>query len=442
MTAMIAVPAGPLRGSVRPPGDKSISHRALLLGASAIGETRIEGLLEAEDVLATASAVRSLGAEVEQHDGSWRVFGCGTGGMFESSRVLDLGNSGTGVRLLMGLVASQPLLTFFSGDTSLSRRPMRRVIEPLRRMGATVWARAGDKLPLAIRGAEAALPIEYALPVASAQVKSAVLLAGLNAPGKTTVVEPVPTRDHTERLLTYFGAAVHIEPFAGGRRITVEGEPELCGRAVVVPGDISSAAFPMVAALIVPDSRVVLCNVGINPLRSGLLDTLGEMGARIAILREDDAGFEPVADLLVEAGPLTGVDVPQARVPTMIDEFPILAVAAAAARGTTRMRGLSELRVKESDRLAAIAAGLAACGIDVDMGDDWLEVKGVGGAPPGGGFVTVNFDHRIAMAFLVLGLAARSPVRIDDGTAIATSFPGFVGLMRELGGKIDTAAAQ
>ncbi len=440
---MIAEPAAPLHGCVKVPGDKSISHRALLIGASACGETCIEGLLEAEDVLATSAAVVALGVEVERVDGLWRMFGRGVGGLVEAGRVLDMGNSGTGARLLMGLVASQPILSFFSGDASLSNRPMRRVIEPLTLIGASIWARGGDKLPMAIRGTDEPRPIEYALPVASAQVKSATLLAGLNAPGRTTVIEPLPTRDHTERLLTHFGASVAIEPLAnGGRRITLNGQPELSGRRFVVPGDISSAAFPMVAALLIPGSRVTLNGVGVNPLRTGLLDTLREMGARIVTLRRDDSGVEPVADLLVEAGQLQAVDVPEARVVSMIDEFPIFAVAAAGAHGTTRMRGLAELRVKESDRLSAIAHGLAACGVQVEMGDDWLDIVGAGGPPPGGGVVRTHFDHRIAMAFLVLGLAARKPVAIDDGAAISTSFPDFAALMNGLGGTIRAAPTQ
>jgi 3-phosphoshikimate 1-carboxyvinyltransferase len=439
---MIAEPAGPLQGCVKIPGDKSVSHRALLIGASACGETPIEGLLESADVLATSAALAALGADIERMDGGvFRVFGRGVGGLREANRVLDMGNSGTGARLLMGLVASQPILSFFSGDASLSNRPMGRVMEPLSRIGATIWARTGGKLPLAVRGTAEPLPIEYTLPVASAQVKSAILLAGLNAPGQTTVIEPLPTRDHTERLLTHFGARVSVEPLAeGGRRVTLDGQPELSGRALVVPGDISSAAFLIVAALLVPGSRVILEGVGMNPLRTGLLDTLRDMGGQLTTLRRNDDGVEPVADLLVEASRLEAIDVPQARVVAMIDEFPILAVAAAGAHGTTRMSGLSELRVKESDRLAAIADGLTACGVKVRMGDDWLEIGGAGGPPPGGGVVRTHFDHRIAMAVLALGLAARKAVAIDDGAAISTSFPSFVSLMNGLGGNVRAAA--
>lgn len=437
MQPMIAHPAEALAGIVKVPGDKSISHRALLLAASAIGETPIHGLLESEDVLATAAALRALGVEIVRDDDGWRVSGRGVGGLSEADRVLDLGNSGTGVRLLMGLVASQPILTFFCGDASLSRRPMMRVIEPLGRMGAQVWARGGGRLPLCVRGSTEPLPIDYELPVASAQVKSAILLAGLSAPGWTTVTEPLPTRDHSERLLRHFGATVHAEPLpGGGRRITLEGQPELAANPVLVPGDISSAAFPMTAALLVPGSNVLLSNVGMNPHRVGLLQTLQEMGARITAIGSREEGGEPVCDLGIEAGPLRGVDVPESRVPSMIDEFPILAVAAACASGTTTMRGLKELRVKESDRLAAIVEGLEACGISVRAGEDWLEIDGAGGPPPGGGVVRTRFDHRIAMSFLILGLAARQPVRIDDGAAIATSFPSFPIVMTELGAKI------
>ena len=442
MKPMISHPAGPLAGTVAVPGDKSISHRALILGACAVGETSITGLLEAEDVLATAEAMRRLGAEVNRGDDRWQVFGRGVGGLAEPDSVLDMGNSGTGARLVIGLVASHPFITFFSGDASLSARPMNRVIEPLRRAGASFWSRSGGRLPLAVRGAENPLPIVYTLPVASAQVKSAILLAALNAPGKTTVVEPQPTRDHTEAMLSHFGAEVETETLAdGGRRITLVGQPELTGREVVVPGDISSAAFPLVAASLVPKSRVTLRNVGINPLRTGLLETLGDMGARISVTDRRVQAGEPVADLLVEASPLNGVEVPAGRVPAMIDEFPVLAAAAACATGTTRMHGLAELRVKESDRLAAMAHGLEACGVRVEMGEDWLFVDGDGGAPPGGGQVTTNMDHRIAMAFLVLGMASRAPVRIDDAEPIATSFPSFMTLMNGLGAHIEDASA-
>jgi 3-phosphoshikimate 1-carboxyvinyltransferase len=436
--AMLSSPAPALAGSVRVPGDKSISHRALILGALAVGETTIDGLLEAEDVLATAAALSRCGVEIVRDGGGWRIHGLGVGGLREPAAVLDMGNSGTGARLLIGVAAAHPFITFFTGDASLTGRPMARVIEPLTRMGAEFRARSGQRLPLAVCGPQTLLPIAYRLPVASAQVKSAVLLAGLNAPGRTTVVEPAPSRDHTERLLRSFGAEITVDDLgAEGRRITLVGQPELSGRPVRVPGDVSSAAFPLVAALIIPGSKVRLEGVGVNPLRTGLIDSLREMGARIEIARTREEGGEPVADLIAEASDLIGIDVPAERVPAMIDEFPIFAIAAACARGVTRMHGLAELRVKESDRLAAIAGGLAACGVPVETGADRLTVRGAGGLPEGGGTVAVHLDHRIAMAFLVLGMAARRPVTVDDAEPIRTSFPDFVPLMTALGARLE-----
>jgi 3-phosphoshikimate 1-carboxyvinyltransferase len=433
-----ARPAMPLAGRLRVPGDKSISHRALMLAALAVGRTEITGLLEGEDVLATARALVALGAAVTRLGaGRWNVDGVGIGGLAEPEQVLDLGNSGTSARLLLGILATHPLLAFLSGDASLRRRPMGRVIAPLSQMGARFLARSGERLPLAVAGAAEPLPITYALPVPSAQVKSAVLLAGLNAPGETTVIEPQPTRDHTERMLRHFGAAVRIEADEGGaKRITVTGFPELVPAPITVPGDPSSAAFPAVAALIVPGSEVVIEGVGINPTRTGLFDSLREMGADIALLNEREEGGEPVADLRVRAGALSGAEIPAERAPRMIDEYPILAVAAACARGRTLMRGLAELRVKESDRLAAIADGLARCGVRVAVTGDDLIVDGDGRPPAGGARIATALDHRIAMAFLVLGLATREPVAIDDAAPIATSFPGFVALMEGLGARI------
>jgi 3-phosphoshikimate 1-carboxyvinyltransferase len=434
-------PRMPLTGKIRVPGDKSISHRALMLGALAVGRTEISGLLEGEDVLATAAAINALGANASPAgDGRWAVNGVGIGGLTEPEDLLDLGNSGTSARLLLGILATHPLTAFVTGDASLRRRPMGRVVEPLSRIGARFVTREGARLPLAISGAADPIPISYHLPVPSAQVKSAVLLAGLNTPGTTTVIEPQPTRDHTERMLRHFGATVTTEPTeGGGKHITLEGYPELTAAPIAVPGDPSSAAFPLIAALIVPGSDVTIEGVGINPLRTGLIECLREMGADLALLNERDEGGEPVADLRARAGTLKGADIPAERAPRMIDEYPILAVAAACACGRTVMRGLAELRVKESDRLTGIAAGLASCGVRVAVEQDDLIVEGAGNFPAGGATIETRLDHRIAMAFLVLGLAADEAVRIDDAAPIATSFPDFLPLMNGLGGTIQEA---
>ncbi len=429
-------PAGPLSGAVRVPGDKSISHRALMFGALAVGETRIEGLLEGEDVLRTAAAMRALGAEVWREGAAWCVAGRGIGGLVEPDDVLDMGNSGTAARLLAGMLASHDVFAVMTGDASLRRRPMRRVTEPLARCGAQFSGRDGSRLPLAIRGAADALPIHYRVPVASAQVKSAVLLAGLNAPGQTVVEEPSATRDHSENMLRHFGADVTVAVEGAGRIIALAGQPELRGRDVVVPGDPSSAAFPLVAALLVPGSAVTLEGVGLNPLRSGLLTTLREMGADITVAGERMQGGEAVADLLVRHGPLRAVTVPPGRAPAMIDEYPVLAVAAALAEGTTRMCGLAELRVKESDRLAATAAMLEAAGAEVMVEGDDLLVHGAA-TLPGGCTVATQMDHRLSMSALVLGQATQAPVAVDDAAFIETSFPGFAALMRGLGAEIE-----
>ncbi len=428
---------GALSETVRVPGDKSISHRALMFGALAVGETDIHGLLTGEDVLHTAAAMRALGATVGQEDdGIWRVRGVGVGGLAEAAGVLDMGNSGTAARLLIGLVSTHPITTFFTGDASLNRRPMARVITPLENMGAAFVGRAGGRLPLAVIGTEQPVPILYRLPVASAQVKSAILLAGLNTAGITTVIEPEPTRDHSELMLRHFGATVTTETTEDGAlAVSVTGEPELTGRTVIVPADPSSAAFLTVAALIRPGSEVLLTDVGINPRRTGLYDTLIEMGADIQFENRRTEAGEPVADLRVRSSVLKGIAVPPERAPSMIDEYPILAVAAACAEGTTTMHGLAELRVKESDRLAMVADGLDACGVAVEAGADSLTVHGAG-IPPGGGLVKTAMDHRIAMSFLVLGMASAQPVAVDDSTFIDTSFPGFVPMMNGLGAKI------
>jgi 3-phosphoshikimate 1-carboxyvinyltransferase len=430
-----AAPSAPLAGRLGVPGDKSISHRALMFGAIAVGTTEIAGLLEGEDVLRTAAAMRALGAEVERTGpGAWRVAGRGVGGLVEPADVLDMGNSGTAARLLLGLLSGHPLFAVMTGDASLRRRPMKRVTDPLSATGAQFWTREGGRLPLAVRGAADPLPIDYVLPVASAQVKSACLLAGLCAPGTTRVVEREPTRDHTENMLRHFGATVAVEDTPEGRVVTLQGQPELAAAPVLVPGDPSSAAFPIVAALLVPGSRVVVENVGLNPLRTGLFTTLREMGAALRIENARVAGGEPVGDIVAEHAELRGVDVPPGRAPSMIDEYPVLAVAAAAARGVTRMRGLAELRVKESDRLSATAALLAANGLRAEIEGDDLIVHGTGGAIPGGGTVATHMDHRIAMSALVMGLAARAPVAVDDAAFIDTSFPGFAALMNGLAG--------
>ncbi|MBA4788878.1 MAG: 3-phosphoshikimate 1-carboxyvinyltransferase [Rhizobiales bacterium] len=424
---------------MRVPGDKSVSHRALILGALSRGETRISGLLEGEDVLNTAKACAALGATVERlGDGEWRVEGVGVGGFQAPAETLDFGNSGTGVRLMMGAVAGNPIAATFDGDASLRKRPMRRVLDPLAAMGVTQLSAAeGGRLPMRLQGLADLSAFTYETPVPSAQVKSAVLLAGLAASGETVVREREATRDHTERMLAHFGADVRVEPFGvHGRTITLKGRPALTGAPVVVPSDPSSAAFPLVAAILVPGSDIVITDMMMNPLRIGLVTTLREMGADITILAERTEGGEAVADIRVRHSALKGVDVPAERAPAMIDEYPILAVAAAFAEGPTAMRGLAELRVKESDRLAAVADGLAVCGIAHTVEGDDLIVAG-GGTVRGGGPVATHMDHRIAMAFLVLGLASREGVAIDDTTFIATSFPTFLPMMRGLGARID-----
>jgi len=422
------------------PGDKSLSHRALLLAALAVGESRIKGLLEGADVLATAQALRTLGIELARDgEGLWRVQGVGLGGFAEPDEPLDLGNSGTGARLLLGLLAGHPFTAFLTGDASLRARPMNRVIDPLTRMGAQFLARSGQRLPLAITGVAQPLPMVWRQPVASAQVKSAILLAGLHAAGRTTVVEPERSRDHTERLLAHLGAEITTETMPdGGHAVTVTGQPELSAGAFQIPGDPSSAAFVLTAAAIRAGSAVRLEDIGINPLRTGFLTCLEEMGAALRSGEVEAPGGEPVAWLEMAGSELRGIEVPAARAPSMIDEYPILAVAAACAQGTTTMSGLAELRVKESDRLAAIAEGLTACGVRVEVDEDSLTVHGCNGPPPGGAVIAARHDHRIAMSFLVLGGAARAPVTVDGAETIETSFPGFCDLMNRLGAQIET----
>ncbi len=431
---MTAHRSGPLSGVAQVPGDKSISHRALILGALAVGETRITGLLEGQDVLDTAEAMRAFGARVTRHgDGEWTVQGVGVGGFAEPAQVIDCGNSGTGVRLVMGAMATTPICATFTGDASLNKRPMGRVTDPLALFGARAVGRDGGRLPMTIVGAVDPVPVRYALPVASAQVKSAVLLAGLNAPGETLVIEAEATRDHTERMLRGFGANVRVEDTEEGRVITLTGRPELTGQTVAVPRDPSSAAFPVCAALIVPGSHITVPGVSRNPTRDGLYATLLEMGADIRFENIREEGGEPVADLHVRYSPdLSGVETPPGRAASMIDEFPILSVVAAVSKGKTVMRGVSELRVKESDRIDAMARGLEACGVRVEEDDDTLIVHGMD-AVPGGAVTQSRLDHRIAMSFLVLGMVAQAPISVDDAGPIATSFPVFEPLMTGLG---------
>jgi 3-phosphoshikimate 1-carboxyvinyltransferase len=442
--ALIARRSGALKGHCRPPGDKSISHRAMILGLLSVGTTHVTGLLEGEDVLRTAASVRALGARVERvGEGEWKINGVGIGGLRQPSEMLDFGNAGTGSRLMMGVAGSHPITTTFDGDASLRKRPMLRILDPLVQMGVTIVSQAeGGRVPITLRGPAETVPIVYETPVASAQIKSAILLAGLNSPGATTVIENEASRDHTERMLTLFGADVRVEAHGlHGRSITLVGQPELRSAPVHVPADPSSAAFPMVAAAIVPGSDVLIQGVMTNPLRAGLITTLIEMGADITIVSERQEGGETVADIRVRGGALQGVDVPAERAPSMIDEYPVLAVAAAFATGETRMRGLQELRVKESDRLAAVAEGLKITGVTARIEGDDLIVTGGAGEVRGGGTVATHLDHRIAMAFLVMGLASRTPVSVDDGTMIATSFPAFSGLMAGLGADISTVGA-
>lgn len=436
---MVAHRSGPLKGQAQVPGDKSISHRALILGALSVGETHITGLLEGQDVLDTAKAMQAFGAHVERlGDGEWKVNGVGVGGFAEPEGVIDCGNSGTGVRLIMGAMATTPITATFTGDASLSRRPMGRITDPLELFGCQVTAREGKRLPVTIKGAADPMPVRYQTPVASAQIKSAVLLAGLNAPGQTVVIESEPTRDHTERMLAGFGASITTEVTDEGRVITLTGRPELKPQPVAVPRDPSSAAFPVAAALIVPGSEIRVPGVSRNPTRDGLYVTLLEMGADISFENPREEGGEPVADLLVRHSALHGVTVPAERAASMIDEFPILSVLACFATGTTVMQGVHELRVKESDRIAAMETGLIANGATVSSTDDSMTVTGSGGLK-GGATATTHLDHRIAMAFLVAGLASDQPISVDDGGPIATSFPDFLPLMRTLGARIDDA---
>ena len=439
---MMSRKGGPLSGTANVPGDKSISHRSLILGALSVGKTEITGLLEGQDVLDTAKAMEAFGATVTRHgEGEWSVEGVGVGGFKEPEQVIDCGNSGTGVRLIMGCMATSPISATFTGDASLRKRPMGRVTDPISLFGARSYGRAGGKLPMTIVGAAEAAPVSYTTPMASAQVKSAVLLAGLNAPGQTVVIEKTPTRDHTERMLRGFGAEISVETTPEGNKITLQGQPELVAQKVAVPRDPSSAAFPVCAALLVPGSDILVPGVSQNPTRNGLFLTLKEMGADIEFLNEREEGGEPVADLRVCYSELHGITVPAERAAAQIDEYPVLSVVAANATGTTIMPGVHELRVKESDRIDAMARGLEACGVTIEEDEDTLIVHGMGaGNVPGGATCKTHIDHRIAMSFLVLGLASQKPVSVDDGSPIATSFPVFESLMAALGAQIERTA--
>lgn len=441
-TPLISHPISSISGTARVPGDKSISHRALIFGALSVGETVIHDLLEGEDILATARTMAALGARVERHqDGTWHVHGRGVGGLTEPEVALDFGNAGTGVRLVMGVCAGHPFTSFMVGDASLHKRPMARVSTPLELMGASFLTRSKGRLPLAVTGTDQPTPLTYTLPVASAQVKSAILLCGLMAPGVTTVIEPEPTRDHTERMLRHFGAEVEVIDTDEGRIIRLTGQPELTGQDVVVPSDPSSGAFVAAIAAAIPGSKVTVENILMSPTRIGLYQTLEDMGAKITRMNERAQQGETVADLVIEGTQLKGVEVPLDRVPSMIDEYPILSALAATAEGPTIMNGAAELRVKESDRLAAMARGLEANGVQLEEREDGMTVHGRGiGGVPGGATVTTHMDHRIAMSFLVLGALAQNPITLDDGAFINTSFPGFTDLMNRLGARMESAA--
>lgn len=442
---MRAAKSSALHGIAAVPGDKSISHRAIMLGALSVGTTTVHGLLTGDDVLHTAQAFRQMGAKITQDDaGVWQVQGLGLGGLGEPDDILDLGNSGTSARLMLGVLAGHDITAFLTGDASLRSRPMKRVMVPLSSMGAQFQTRDGGRFPLCIKGQSQPIPIDYETPVASAQVKSAILLAGLTARGATTVIERKATRDHTENMLRHFGAEIHVEDLADvGKRVTVTGQPELTApeNPIQVPSDPSSAGFPLVAAAIVPGSDVSMKGIGLNPTRTGLLDTLLEMGADLSIENRRLEGGELLGDLRIKSSSLKAISPPPDRAPSMIDEYPILAVAAAYAEGVSTFEGIEELRVKESDRLAAVVALLRNNGVTVEHGKDWMKVHGMGASDspksvPGGGLVATHLDHRIAMSALVLGLGAQEPVSIDDGAAIATSFPNFTTMMQDLGAYI------